>query len=55
MASGICEALLLIVNIFISGRPKLTQAHIDGLGTSVKLQNLLSDGIIEYVDVSLLS
>jgi DNA-directed RNA polymerase III subunit RPC2 len=44
----VCRPLILVEN----GKSKLTQAHVDGLGTTLDLRSLLSDGIIEYVDVN---
>jgi len=44
----VCRPLLIVEK----GNLKLTKDHIDGLGSTVKLEMLLDQGIIEYVDVN---
>lgn len=43
-----CRPLIIIEK----GISKLKQEHIQGLGSTVKLEDLLEDGIIEYIDVN---
>jgi hypothetical protein len=43
----VCRPLLIVEN----GKILLTQKHIQRLGKSLELEDLLADGIIEYVDV----
>jgi DNA-directed RNA polymerase III subunit RPC2 len=45
----VCRPLLVLE---YGGRLKLTQHHINTLGTETRLQDLIEDGVIEYVDVN---
>ena len=45
----VCRPLLVLE---AGGRLKLTQKHIDSLGSETSLESLLARGIIEYVDVN---
>lgn len=44
-----CRPLLVLG---VDGKLKLTESHISTLGTTTTLQGLLSQGVIEYVDVN---
>ena len=44
-----CRPLLVLE---YGGRLKLTQEQIDTLGVDTRLQDLIEDGVIEYVDVN---
>ena len=44
----VCRPLIIVED----GISKLEKKHIDNLGTSVKLEDLLEMGIIEYIDVN---
>lgn len=44
----VCRPLLIVEK----GRIKLTQDHINNIGKTIELSHLISEGIIEYVDVN---